>query len=407
MANLAVSLKMKIKLPNGQRIYALPVEHPNGKLKRFYALVQDKEEHHPEAVYTLVYRENGRLRTRAIGSGADEIRTAKAEQETKLQAIAYGQIKSDVATVDKRRPVEAAIDQYLENTKGKAAKTCVAYSSALAEFTASCKKKYLEQIDREDWIAFIRFLKEQGHAQRTVSNKVSYLKTFFINYKLPIPLQKNDKALFKYVEKKVKAYNQKDLTAFFSKLSMDENDLFKFFLCTGARDAEVQFAFWKDVDFTARTFSVTAKPDLHFKPKDSEERLIPIPQSLADLLRARRERNSHSRLIFPAVGGGVETHFLRMIKNIALENDLNCGDCITKGGLSCKEEPVCEKWQLHRFRKTYATMSHHNGTPVRTIQKRLGHADIETTLLYLADVEDEGEQTRAVLESTFAFLNAS
>jgi integrase/recombinase XerD len=421
MANLAVAVKMKIKLPSGDRIYASPVEYDNGRLKRFYALVKVdddfKEQYHPEAVYTLVYRENGKLRTKAIGSGLDEIATAKAAQESKLKAIAHGHIKTDVVKVDNRRLVKDAIEKYLGEQESKASGTHNAYRITLAEFTQVCKKKYLEQIDREDWLAFIKFLKGQGYSDRTVSNRVASLKTFFINFGLPIPLQKNDKALYKYTEKKAKAYNKKDLAALFANLSVDQKDLFQTFLCTGARDEELQFAIYSDFDETARSFAVTAKPALGFRPKDCEERIIPIPQSLVDLLAARHKRYPNRRLIFPAARGGADTHFIRIIKKVAFANGLNCGDCITPmkkrkngqitGGLSCKGHPVCEKWQLHRFRKTYATMSHHDGTPVRTIQKRLGHADLDTTLLYLADVEDDGEETRTILENTFAFLDGS
>lgn len=408
MANLSVSVKMKIRLANGDRIYASPAEHSNGKLKRFYALVKGKEEHHPEAVYTLVYRENRKLKTKAIGSGLDEIAAAKRRQESWLQAIADGHVKREVAPAENRLTLQAAIDKYLEDNEPKADKTVYAYSIALAEFTKSCQKKYLDDVDREDWLAFIKFLKGKGHSPRTVANKVSYLKTFYINFKLPIPLQKNDRALHKFVEKTARAYNQKDLTAFFSKLSVDENDLFQLFLCTGARDAEVQHAYFSDFDFDARTFSVTEKPELKFKPKDFEERTIPIPQSLVDLLRTREQRYPGSRLVFSAKNGGVETHFLRIIKGIAFKNGLNCGHCVTamrkgNGGITCKDHPVCEKWQLHRWRKTFATLSHQNGVPVRTIQKWLGHADIETTLRYLADVDDQEEKTQALVASTFAF----
>jgi integrase len=46
------------------------------------------------------------------------------------------------------------------------------------------------------------------------------------------------------------------------------------------------FAAWKDVDLTAGTFTVKAKPAMGFKPKDSEERTIPIPSSLVRDLKA-------------------------------------------------------------------------------------------------------------------------
>ena len=54
---------------------------------------------------------------------------------------------------------------------------------------------------------------------------------------------------------------------------------------------------------------------------------------------------------------------------------------------------------LHRFRKTFATLHHRNGKPVRTVMKYLRHSDLDTTLRYLASEEDE--QTMAIVNSTF------
>jgi integrase/recombinase XerD len=48
------------------------------------------------------------------------------------------------------------------------------------------------------------------------------------------------------------------------------------------------------------------------------------------------------------------------------------------------------KFGLHVFRKTFATLLHRAGVDARTIQQRLGHSDLETTLLYL-----EGENARS------------
>jgi integrase len=47
------------------------------------------------------------------------------------------------------------------------------------------------------------------------------------------------------------------------------------------------------------------------------------------------------------------------------------------------------KFELHKFRKTYATLQHKQSVDARTIQKRLGHSSLETTLQYL-----EGEESR-------------
>jgi integrase len=404
MANTKVKVKLRIKLLNGTRVYRDPVYEKN-KLKRFYASIDGVEEEHREGVYTLFFYEGNQLcRKHLKDSSVQGVAAALQKQEIALQAIAQGLIKSEAGLDTVRRSTQAVIDKYLLDNEGKADETHGAYRVVLAEFTASCNKKYLGQIDREDWLAFIKFLKAKGHAPRTVSNKIGYLITFYNSCGLPIPLQKNDRSLFKYTEKKAKAYNEKTIIEFFSKLTIDENDLFQTFLCTGFRDGEVQHIYWSDFDFDDRTARVSEKRELKFKPKDSEERVIPIPPSLVELLRARRERYPEGRLVFPAKRGGVDTHFLRLIKNIAFKNGLNCGQCPTKSG-TCKDHPVCERWQLHRFRKTFATLCHQNGVPVATIQKWLGHADIETTLRYLADVDDHGEKTQARVSSTFAFVN--
>ncbi|MGB7466722.1 MAG: site-specific integrase [Candidatus Acidiferrum sp.] len=61
--------------------------------------------------------------------------------------------------------------------------------------------------------------------------------------------------------------------------------------------------------------------------------------------------------------------------------------------MSCKHEAVCEKFYLHRLRKTAATRLSHNGISVRTIQAWLGHKSLETTMLYLGVQDSNKLQT--------------
>ena len=44
---------------------------------------------------------------------------------------------------------------------------------------------------------------------------------------------------------------------------------------------------------------------------------------------------------------------------------------------------ITSKLELHKFRKSYAVLQSRNSVDVRTIQDRLGHADLVTTLRYL------------------------
>jgi len=79
----------------------------------------------------------------------------------------------------------------------------------------------------------------------------------------------------KFVEQKVRAYRPDELKALFAAATPDEWLLFQFFLCTGAREQEVMYAEWNDIDFVDGLFTVRAKAD--WTPKDYEEREIPLP----------------------------------------------------------------------------------------------------------------------------------
>ena len=206
----------------------------------------------------------------------------------------------------------------------------------------------------------------------------------------------------KFTEKTVSAYSPEEIQRLMVAADREEADLFQFLLCTGVREQEAMYATWRDVDFNGRTFLVREKLDLKFTPKDKEEGKIPIPDSLVELLGARRKRYPNSRLIFPRPNGEPNGHFLRILKNVAYHAGLNCGECYNKAGKCCATSPTCSCFGLHRFRKTFATMHHEAGVSARTIQRWLRHSDLETTLRYLAGADDTSEKTRAQVNHTFA-----
>jgi integrase len=89
-------------------------------------------------------------------------------------------------------------------------------------------------------------------------------------------------------------------------------------------------------------------------------------------------------LLFPNTEGGVEGHFLRKGKIIAKRAGL-------KG------------FELHRWRKTFATLLHESRVSVRKIQSYLGHTKLDVTLIYLgvSDAADEASQEQ-INNSTLA-----
>jgi integrase len=265
-------------------------------------------------------------------------------------------------------------------------------------FAATCGREHIEDLNRKDILAFTGHLRGKSRSERTVANHLSYLKIFFAHYSQPWPMLKTDRV--KYTEKLVAAYTPGQVRAMLTVADQEESDLVHFFVATGARDLEVVFATWRDISFTERTFSVREKLDLGWKPKDGEERVVPMPDTLVELLTARRKRMPGTRLIFPSKSGGPDLHMLRVVKRLALQAGLNCGHC--EGGRSCAQYPICNDYGLHKFRKTFGTLHHEAGVSVRTIQRWLSHTDLETTLKYLAASDDKSEKTRELVNSTFA-----
>lgn len=107
-----------------------------------------------------------------------------------------------------------------------------------------------------------------------------------------------------------------------------------------------------------------------FKPKDSEERTIPIPSTLVRDLKALKT-TSKTNLIFPNGQGNANGHLLRDLKEVAKRGKLNCGHCESTHfgkAITCKTHAVCEQFYLHKFRHTFACMHLLAGVDVRTVQ---------------------------------------
>jgi integrase len=79
---------------------------------------------------------------------------------------------------------------------------------------------------------------------------------------------------------------------------------------------------------------------------------------------------------------------------------------MNKKGKSCADAPVCGEWDLHKFRRTFATMHSEGGVSPRTIQHWLGHSDLATTLRYLSVADLHSDRTRNQVNSSFAAFSA-
>ncbi len=172
-------------------------------------------------------------------------------------------------------------------------------------------------------------------------------------------------------------YSEEDLSRFFAVCEDWERVLFSCFLFTGMRDQEMVNLIWSDINFQLRTIRVTAKPKLAFYPKRWEEREIPIPAHLTELLR-EHPRRAGCEFVFPSPAGNREFNLLLRCKDVALRAEL---------------DP--DAFDLKTFRSTFATRMLRAGFDVRTVQHWMGHKSLETTMRYLVpatEVHDRLDQ---------------
>ncbi len=150
-----------------------------------------------------------------------------------------------------KRLLSKCVTSYLaEIREHKARRTLAAYTVTLNLFTESLEqqeaitpeaveRKHIEDITREEVLAYASFLRKRGNAPRTIRNRVNFFQIFLHHFGLPSLLK--GKNLPTYTEKEVRAYNVHKLGLMFDHTTQDESDLLHFLLCTGTREQEAQF----------------------------------------------------------------------------------------------------------------------------------------------------------------------
>jgi integrase/recombinase XerD len=285
-----------------------------------------------------------------------------------------------------KTPIVQAVESYLKDIAPpqREPKTYKKYRATLHLFRDTCKREWLEDITREDCLSFIRHLYSIGNSPRTAHNRVTIILQLLKLHGIAGLLKGRDKP--KYVENMREMYQPDDLRALFKACKADEKVRYLFFLLTGERDEEIQHTSWDDIDFVRKCVRVTEKKGFGFKPKDKEEREIPVPATLLNALKEYKSRQSGANehnLVFPTSNGRPDKRFENKLKKIAYRAGLNCGRCVSRFKHRCSAGPHCSKWFLHKFRHTFATVCLENGVSIRTLQEWLGHSDLESTMAYL------------------------
>jgi integrase/recombinase XerD len=405
-----VRLYIRIGRSDETDAFVDPAWNRNRTLREGYALIDGQSEHHVEGVYYLRFLRDGKRVWQAVGSDANNAIVALRNTEHDLQSIALGRSvpTSSVVSTSVEQPqavisLNAAIQEYLDEVRRfRSPKTIAACENMLSRFSAGLPGKLIKDITRKNLLDHMSTLKEEGLGDRTIFNHINRINTLLKTTGVTNLLGVADKP--KFDEKDVTAYNSDELAALFAAANAEERHLFEFFLGTGFREQEVMYCTWANLDMKSKVASVWSKPERGFRVKDKEERSVPVPDSLIEVL-ANRKKRSTSVLIFPGKNGKPNGHFLRKLQKLAFQAGLNCRECVTRGGQTCSDRPVCGEWGLHKFRKTFATMHSEAGVSAPTIQRWLGHADLSTTLRYLAVADLRSERTRNQVNASFAMLS--
>lgn len=138
--------------------------------------------------------------------------------------------------------------------------------------------------------------------------------------------------------------------------------IFYTFLHTGMRKQELMNLEWQDVDFERRIIKIRVKDD--WTPKTAE-RNIPISNGLLELLKKHKEKTKRGNLVFHEEGNIIENNKLR--KQL-MKVTKKCG--------------FPEVTKLHTLRHTFSSHLVMKGVDLPSVMKLLGHADIQTTMIY-------------------------
>jgi integrase len=363
-----VNLTKRVMVNGGLR-YCPVVEAANGRIRPDVVMVDGTEERHPEGSYYIDYREGEkRVRTRVSKNAADA-HAARLAKQAELNAVKAGLEILDAPVMiggQAKHSLAAAIASYLEDVKlSKKPKTYSAYSTALNYFAESCRKQFVEDIDRKDMLRFSAFLRDdKDQSPRSVYNKFESMMAFLKLQGVRGLVGKTDWPRF--TEESPEVYEREEISKFLDACKPNERLWFEFFLMTGMREQEVMYTYWSDINFAKCTVRVSHKPDRDWTPKAYKEREIPVPESLIVSLKRLKTGHGNCNLVFATSGCKPKKDFLDCCKTIAKRAKLNP-----------------ETFWLHKFRATFATWTLWKQVDLRTVQSYLGHSDIESTMRYL------------------------
>jgi integrase len=381
MANRKAVLLWYCRTPKGWRRFPI-VMGGNNRVKTGYVIDKQGTEHYyPKGRFEIRTYEGSRPIYKRVRTdkGADAL--AARDREISLLTAKYEVAGTGAKVVEEqgRINLRAAAVSFEDDARDRKALEAAEVNRLVCdEFLDVTGCVYADEISRDSVLKFHRALRARGCSDRTVANKHKRLRSFLIFLKIDYkeflpPTPKYDKTLpTKY--SKVEAGRILAAADDYMRLVIELG------LQCGLRDQELMHLEWSDIDWHESVLRVTSKLHWKFKVKDSEERDISIPDTLLQHLQEWQNKHADTKLVLPTKAGKPDGKLLRRLKRLAKANGLNCGQCD-----GCKA-PLgeCGQWTLHKLRRTYATTLLQSGFDLATVQRLMGHSDLESTMRYLS-----------------------
>ncbi len=274
-------------------------------------------------------------------------------------------------------------ERYLLTEKRVAKNTFEAYKSDIAQCMTylAALNLTLDTCNESSLKGFLKQLKDDGIAARSMARKISSIKKlfFFLNLYHGF-INVAEKLMPPKLEKKLPQYAHEEEIQKLLEASHAEttdagirNRVMLYLLYTsGMRISELVHATVAGIEFSERTITITGK--------GSKQRVIPLPQPIMDML-SDYLNNTYPRLttqkgktvstdfLFP-------THYSGSLRAVTRQSFwMYLKDLVSRAGLPSGFSP-------HHLRHSVATHLLKRGMNVRSLQMFLGHETISTVQIY-------------------------
>lgn len=260
---------------------------------------------------------------------------------------------------------------YLAVEKNYSGHTVINYKVDLKEFDAFLQAQGGRDIKEIDYFflrKFLSFLNEKKLSKRSLSRKISTLKSFFkfLVKEDEVSLNPASSLIYPKLDKPLPNFlTEEDIKRVFDAQTggqlMDLRDkaIAEFLYSTGARVSEMVDLKINDLDMISGIAKVMGK--------GRKERLLPIGEpaikAIKNYLDMRTDKNQ-AFLINKRLGSLTD----RAVRDII-------NKYVTKSAIAAKVSP-------HTFRHSFATHLLNHGADLRSVQELLGHSSIATTQVY-------------------------